>query len=239
MFETVVAAASPERSHLAGPAAALAHGLALAGFLGAAWWNPGEPNPPDRPLEPYVVLRVAIAPPPGGGGGGRPQSPGRSFSPRPVASVPVPSRLPDQTPQNAPDTPQIGGPEATGSGPSTDGKTGLSGPGLCPTCPVGLPHLDDTPLPPGGDVLAPILIHQVDPVYPEAMRRAHQDGFVGLEAIIGRDGTIEEMRVVTATNGLFEEAALRAVRQWRYRPGRLGGQAIRVVLQVTVSFRLR
>lgn len=237
MFETVVAVTSPARSHFAGPVAALAHGLALAGLLGAAWWNPGEPNPPDRPLEPYVVLRVAMTPPDHtGGGGGRTGGPGRNFSPRPVKSAVVPNRLPDETQQNAPDTPQVGDPWAIGPGTSTGGKTGPPGLDSCPTCPV---EPDDTPLPPGGNVLAPILIHQVDPVYPEAMRRAHQEGLVVLEAIIGRDGSIEETRVVAATNALFEEAALRAVRQWRYRPGRLSDQPVRVILKVTVSFRLR
>jgi TonB family protein len=239
MFETVVAVTSPERSHLAGPAAALAHSLALAGLLGAAWWNAGEPRPPDRFLEPEVVFRVAIGRPDTAGGGGRPAGP-KMGTPHRVESTTLNlNRLPIATPAEGPDEAQAGDPNATVPGAGGNPVAGPDGPGSCPTCPVGPPAGDDRPLPPGGNVLAPILIERVDPIYPEAMRRARQEGFVVLEAIIGRNGSIEETRVVSATNALFEEAALRAVTQWRYRPGRLSDQPVRVILQVTVSFRLR
>ena len=58
------------------------------------------------------------------------------------------------------------------------------------------------------------------------------------EAIIGRNGSIEEIRVVSSGNVLFTEEAVKAVGQWRYEPCLLAGRPVRVRLLVTVFFRL-
>jgi protein TonB len=61
---------------------------------------------------------------------------------------------------------------------------------------------------------------------------------VVLEAIISSSGAIEEVRVVKSAGALLDSAAEESVRQWRYRPATLNGRAVRVLLTVTVAFRL-
>jgi len=241
VFDSLVALASPKRSRLAGTAAAMAHGLAFAGIVGAALWNPCDLGPPDPP-DP-VVFPVALAPRLPDGGGAKPPgpvAPDQGLKSRPVAAV-FPTRLPDANEERTSTEPEL-----TGEGPMERGRLSVTGPGVgsdgsgsCPDCPGGSSLGLERVYPPGGDVTPPVLLFRVEPVFPDAMLRARQEGTVVLVAIIGREGSIEESRVVTATNSLFEAAALQAVRQWRYRAGRLNDQPVRVILRVTVSFRQR
>ena len=57
------------------------------------------------------------------------------------------------------------------------------------------------------------------------------------EAVIGKDGTIEELKVLRG-HPLLVKAALDAVRQWRYQPTLLNGEPIEVVTEITVNFKL-
>jgi protein TonB len=81
------------------------------------------------------------------------------------------------------------------------------------------------------------LIHQVQPVYPAAAKITHTQGTVQLAAIIGRDGSIQDLRVVSG-HPLLAQAAVDAVRQWRYRPYILNGQPVEVETQISVNFTL-
>jgi protein TonB len=81
------------------------------------------------------------------------------------------------------------------------------------------------------------LIHRVQPEYPLLARQARIEGAVVLQAVISRDGAIENLRVVSG-HPLLVRAAADAVRQWRYRPYSLNGEAVEVETQVTVIFRL-
>jgi protein TonB len=63
-------------------------------------------------------------------------------------------------------------------------------------------------------------------------------GLVIVEAVIGIDGRVTDARVLRSAP-LLDEAALTAVRQWRYRPTLLGGVPVAVVLTVTVNFTLK
>jgi protein TonB len=60
---------------------------------------------------------------------------------------------------------------------------------------------------------------------------------VEFEAVIGRDGTIEDLKVLRG-HPLLVKAALEAVRQWRYQPTLLNGEPIEVVTEITVNFKL-
>ena len=91
---------------------------------------------------------------------------------------------------------------------------------------------------PGGDVKPPVLIERVEPVYPEIERKIHKEGIVILEAIITSEGAVDDVKVLKSADAILDEAAQRAVRQWRYRPATLNGRAVRVYLTVTVSFQL-
>ena len=89
----------------------------------------------------------------------------------------------------------------------------------------------------GGAVQSANLISQVAPVYPPLAKQARIQGEVVLEAIIGREGDVTNLRVVSG-HPLLVEAALTAARQWKYRPTLLNGQPVEVVSQVTVPFKL-
>ena len=90
----------------------------------------------------------------------------------------------------------------------------------------------------GGIVQAANLIHQVNPVYPPPARQARVHGVVVLEAVISTEGSIESLRVVTG-HPLLNQAALDAVKQWRYRPTMLNGDPVEVITTVTVTFNLQ
>jgi len=89
----------------------------------------------------------------------------------------------------------------------------------------------------GGSVLEPKKIRDVKPVYPEEAREAGISGLVILEAVIDREGLVRETRVLRSVPGL-DEAAEEAVSQWEYTPTLLKGQAVEVIMTVTVNFSL-
>jgi protein TonB len=105
---------------------------------------------------------------------------------------------------------------------------------------VGDASLDDrTPMRVGGNVTEPIEIHRVKPEYPEAARRARMQGVVILEAIITKYGDVESVRVLRGINPLLDNAAMRAVMQWKYQPATFHGRPIPVYLTATVTFSLQ
>jgi periplasmic protein TonB len=90
-----------------------------------------------------------------------------------------------------------------------------------------------------GDMVRPALLVKVEPSYPQAARRAGLGGRVTLRAVIAEDGNVESVEVVASTNPLFDEAAVDAVRKWRYRPALMNGRAVRVYFSVVVNFLVR
>ncbi len=88
-------------------------------------------------------------------------------------------------------------------------------------------------------VTPPVAIETTAPVYPELARRAHVEGIVLLEAIIGSDGSVRDVRVLGSAHPLLDPAALEAVRRWRYRAATIGTRPVAVSLQVLITFSLR
>jgi protein TonB len=82
-----------------------------------------------------------------------------------------------------------------------------------------------------------LLVHKVMPSYPPSARQAHISGSVVLQAIISKDGRIEDLRVVQG-DPLLTSAAMDAVKQWRYKPYLLNGQPVEVETIITVNFNL-
>jgi len=89
----------------------------------------------------------------------------------------------------------------------------------------------------GGAVQSWNLISQVAPIYPPLAKQARIQGEVVLETLISREGDVTNLKVVSG-HPLLVDAALTAARQWKYRPTLLNGQAVEVVSQVTVPFKL-
>ena len=89
----------------------------------------------------------------------------------------------------------------------------------------------------GGNVQAANLIRRVQPVYPALAKQARIQGTVRFTAIIGKDGTIQNLQMVSG-HPLLIEAARSAVSQWQYKPTLLNGEPVEVVTQIDVNFTL-
>ena len=83
-----------------------------------------------------------------------------------------------------------------------------------------------------------LLIYRIEPTYPPLARAAHIQGVVVLVAIIDRDGSIQNLQVVSG-HPMLAPAAIEAVKQWRYKPFLLNGQPLEVETTVNVNFQLR
>jgi protein TonB len=81
------------------------------------------------------------------------------------------------------------------------------------------------------------LIRRVQPEYPALAKQARIQGTVVLRAVIDREGTIQDLQVISG-HPLLVQAAVNAVRLWRYRPYYLNDQPVEVETQVTVNFSL-
>ena len=92
----------------------------------------------------------------------------------------------------------------------------------------------------GGNIRPPMKLEDVRPIYPQAMRDAGAEGIVPLGALIGADGRVSSVRVIGANaHPDFARAAVDAVRQWRFSPTLLNGDAVEVFMNVTVRFSLQ
>jgi len=86
-------------------------------------------------------------------------------------------------------------------------------------------------------VMDALLVHRVQPEYPSIAKTIHLRGIVELRAIIGTDGSVRDLEVVSG-NPILAKAATAAVWQWRYQPTRLNGIPVEVETQITVTFVL-
>ncbi|MGC2331795.1 MAG: TonB family protein [Candidatus Acidiferrales bacterium] len=89
----------------------------------------------------------------------------------------------------------------------------------------------------GGNVMQAKAIDRVQPVYPAIARAAHVQGTVVLHAIISKDGTVQQLQLVSGPP-LLVNAAMDAVRQWRYSPTELNGEPVEVDTTIQVVFTL-
>jgi TonB family protein len=110
----------------------------------------------------------------------------------------------------------------------------------------GTPHpqavsQDNAPKPirVGGNVMAASLIRQVKPAYPPDMKAQGIEGTVQLQAVISKEGIPQSLNVLNAdVNRAFVDAALEAVKQWRYKPTLLNGEPVEVITTITLNFTL-
>jgi protein TonB len=89
----------------------------------------------------------------------------------------------------------------------------------------------------GGNVQQAKLIRQPKPVYPPLAKQARISGIVHLAAIISKDGTIQDLKVISG-HPLLIPSALEAVKQWVYQPTLLNGEPVEVSTQIDVNFTL-
>ena len=90
----------------------------------------------------------------------------------------------------------------------------------------------------GGNVQKAMQIFAPNPVYPQLARQARISGVVKLNAVISKEGTIEQLNAVSG-HPLLIPAALEAVQKWRYKPTLLNGEPVEVITQIDVNFTLQ
>jgi protein TonB len=82
------------------------------------------------------------------------------------------------------------------------------------------------------------LVYRVEPIYPKLAILRRTEGTVQLRAIIGRDGAVRELHVLSG-DAVLAFAAQEAVKQWRFRPTLLNGQPIEVDTFITAVFKIK
>jgi protein TonB len=177
---------------------------------------------------PYRSIKVIFddVPPP-------PPPPPISNGPRPVDPLPRPDAAPIAAPEGiAPEKPLEAGFE---SGVAPTGLViGVGDPSVVIAPP---PPRPPDPVRVGGTIRQPQKVREAAPVYPTIAQAARVQGTVIIEATIGVDGHVANVRVLRSLP-LLDEAALEAVRQWQYTPTLLNGVPVPVIMTVTVSFTL-
>ena len=89
----------------------------------------------------------------------------------------------------------------------------------------------------GGNVEAAKLIREVQPEYPVLARDARIQGVVRLQAVIAKDGTVQDLSLLSG-QPLLVPSAMSAVKQWHYKPTYLNGVPVEVLTEVDVKFSL-
>jgi protein TonB len=78
----------------------------------------------------------------------------------------------------------------------------------------------------------------MNPVYPTIARQTRVQGVVVMEAVISKDGSVDRLRVISG-HPFLSQAAIDAVKQWKYRPTMLNGEPVDVITTITVTFTLQ
>jgi protein TonB len=157
-----------------------------------------------------------------------------------VITLTMPTRIPNGIATATDDGP----PQGAGLGPSTSGNPVGD--------PHGIPNLFQSGIRPVMLVAAPPpsvapvrishmsegdLVHKILPTYPPLARSARIQGQVVLQAVISKQGAIEDLKILSG-HPMLIPAAIEAVRQWRYRPYVLNDEPVEVETQITVNFYL-
>jgi TonB family protein len=201
-------------------------------------------------LPPQQYL-ITPAPPYHGGpsssSGGSHSSTPRQPAKTSTAQYPVVSQ-PTHFPEHAQassfnDAPAIGSGPGSGNLPGSGvGDGGEDFPGGSDSAVRSLPlppkPKPEKPRPMSEGVMEAALLNKVQPQYPEPARLMHIAGTVRLQAIIGKDGRVRDVEVLSG-NPILAHAALAAVREWRYRPTELNHEIVEVETEITVNFILQ
>ncbi|HOC42858.1 MAG TPA: TonB family protein [Thermoanaerobaculales bacterium] len=191
----------------------------------------GEGETPEPTPAPVVMVPPTETPvPPLEEAAPAPAVASPAATPRTPTATPTvtetPTELPTETPPPAAATPTRVPPTATPAPPTPT-----------PTAAVREGDL----VTPGPGVTRPVLLTQVTPEYPKMAQRTGVEGEVEVEVLVGADGAVEDVRVVTVSRpGVgFERATTDAVRQWRYKPATKNNVNVRMWVTVRVPFSLR
>ena len=204
----------------------------LTSFLVAP---PPPPPPPPPPAVATVVKIVKVIP--------RQFDAGRLMAPKSVPHEVVQIREDELPPSSSGGGGVVGGVPGGVAGGTPGGVLG----GIIGSVPTAA--LPPPPPPPvkkdaapkritiGGNVQQAKLVRQPKPVYPPLAKQARISGVVHLAAVISKDGTIQDLKVISG-HPLLIPSALEAVKQWVYQPTLLNGEPVEVSTQIDVNFTL-
>lgn len=92
---------------------------------------------------------------------------------------------------------------------------------------------------PGNGVKPPSLVHQVEPKYTDDARQRKVQGDVELEAVVDKDGTVREVRVIKSLDPALDKQAMTAAHEWTFRPAvDANGYPVAVIVTLIMSFRV-
>jgi TonB family protein len=94
------------------------------------------------------------------------------------------------------------------------------------------------PLPVGGDVRQAKLLASTPPLYPALAKTQHIEGAVRVDALVDESGHVTTVKIVSGPT-LLQQAAIDAIRKWKYQPATLDGKAVPMHLTVTLQFKLQ
>ncbi len=183
--------------------------------------------------------------------------PSKTNDQKPAAANPQPATPAPQPPPPEPlnDTalrtphaiPKAGAPVVTAEAAPPGGSVLGSVPGGAPSGPNNLINIVRNPSIERPNITAPqkvkvssgvaqaMLIHQVAPEYPTAARESGIQGTVVLQAVIGKDGKVQQVRVLRG-HPMLTQAAVNAVKQWRYKPFSVDGEPVEADIRINVNF---
>ena len=211
------------------PLSIAGHGALVMVLLFSPWATGVELPVVASPLE-HFIATVAPTPPP-------PPGPPTNVPPRDISA---PIQAPDTIAPEADAPTREPVPGSIPDGPGVGAAQPLLG-DLGTTATVVAPPPPPVTVPKfvrvGGVIREPRKLVHVAPVYPEIARLSRVQGHVTMEAVLDATGKVESVRVLSS-QPLLEEAAVRAVRQWRYTPTELNGVPVPVLMTITVRFSL-
>src|SRR6266581_9287401 len=185
----------------------------------AAYKSPRPSAPPPAPATKAVKREQPTAAP------AKPKASGQFALVAPKASSAEANDLAAKTPSDA-------APALPGEVPASL-ETPISG--IVTNRPIPVPVAGSPVV--GGEVQVARLIKSVPPTYPALAKSNHVAGDVNMDAVVDPAGNVTDVKVISGPT-LLQEAAMAALRQWKYEPARLDGRPVSFHLNVTVKFRI-
>ncbi|HEX9638993.1 MAG TPA: TonB family protein [Acidobacteriota bacterium] len=220
------------------PVALGIHGIFLAAILIQNYLEVPPINEP--PIQVSFAQVAPPPPPPPAPPAAKPEAP----KPQPKVDIPMPTEMvePMAIPEmvSTEEQPEFVGVDGGVPGGVPGGEVG----GVAGGVPGGIITEAPPPPPPseplriGGNVSSPEVISRMQPEYPALARAARVQGVVILEAVIRRDGSVGDIKVLRGLRLGCTEAAVEALRQWRFKPGMQNGIPVDVYMTLTVNFKL-
>lgn len=194
------------------------HGILLFAYFPKS--SASEPTAAEKPKV-YVVQQVRFQPPP---------PPQQQEIPQPKAKkVPIPDPTPDE-------------PEPIRLEEEIEPELEMPDTDLIFDIPAGPPPTAAEPTGPiyvGGDVQAPVKVNAPQPQYTEIARKARIQGVVIVQAIIDKEGNVQNVKVLKGLPMGLDQAAVEAIKSWKFKPATLNGKPVTVYYNLTVNFTLQ